>query len=77
MIWLFLLGYPSPLRGHFLPIEIAMTIIVGIASVFGIVRSFQIRSGLAWYSAAAVFLGILAFQLLAFRISLIPGISNH
>ena len=97
MIWLFLLGYPSPVRGHFSPIEIAMTVIVGIASVFGIARSvgsaglaiygkgpaglanygFNARSGLPWYSAGAIFLGVLALQLLAFRISLIPGISNH
>src|SRR5262245_25944531 len=29
-IWLFLLGLPSPVRGHFFPTEVAMTIVVGV-----------------------------------------------
>jgi hypothetical protein len=77
MIWLYLLGLSSPVRGHFSPIEIAMTIVVGIASAFGILRSFQVRSDLRWVAGAAIFVAFVAIQLLAFRLSLIPGISNH
>src|SRR5579859_2306380 len=36
LIWLFLLGWARILSGHFSPIEIAMTLVIGIACVTGI-----------------------------------------
>jgi len=35
-IWLFLFGWARIVSGHFLPTEIAMTILIGVASVVGI-----------------------------------------
>ena len=40
-IWLYLLGWARLVTGHFSPTEIAMTMIVGIASLTGIVPPQQ------------------------------------
>jgi len=76
-IWLFLLGWAHIVSGHFSPVEIAMTIIIGIASVSGIVAGFRWRTKerpLTAFGVAALF-GVL--QLLAFRLSLIPFIATR
>jgi hypothetical protein len=76
-IWLYLLGWASIVRGHFSAIEIAMTIVVGLASCFAIVQSFFLRSGVRWFAGVAIAIAVLALQLAAFRLSLLPGIANH
>lgn len=77
LIWLFLLGWARIVSGHFSPIEIAMTLVVGVASVTGIVLSLRWRTAVSSFAAlgAAVLFGVL--QLLAFRISLIPYIATR
>jgi hypothetical protein len=56
-IWLFLLGWARIVSGTFSPIEIAMTMIVGLASMLGIVRALGMKSGVrAWSAMAVVFL---------------------
>ena len=76
-IWLYLLGWASIVRGHFSAIEIAMTIVVGLASCFAIVQSLLLRSGTKWSTGLAISVGVLALQLAAFRLSQFPGIANH
>ena len=76
-IWLYLLGWASIVRGHFSAIEIAMTIVVGLASCFAIVESLLLRSGLRWFVGLGIFIAMLALQLGAFRLSQLPGIANH
>jgi hypothetical protein len=76
-IWLYLLGWASIVRGHFSAIEIAMTIVVGLASCFAIVQSLLLRSGVRWLVGLGISIAVLAFQLAAFRLSLLPGIANH
>ena len=76
-IWLFLLGWAKILTGHFTVIEILMTIVVGFACVFGIIQSLRIRSGMSWLRALLIVAGVTAVQLVAFRLSQIPGIANH
>ncbi len=76
-IWLFLLGWARIVSGAFSPIEIAMTIIVGLASLLGIVRALSMRSAVrAWPAVAAVFL-VTALQLIALRLSLLPAIAHR
>jgi hypothetical protein len=77
LIWLFLLGWARIASGHFSPIEIAMTLVVGIASVTGIVLSLRWRTAVSSFAAtgAVVLFGV--FQLLAFRISLIPYVATR
>lgn len=76
-IWLFLLGWARIVTGHFTVIEIAMTVIVAISSAFGIVQSLRIRSGTNWVTAILYLLGVALLQLVAFRVSVLPGIANH
>jgi hypothetical protein len=76
-IWLYLLGWASILRGHYSAIEIAMTIVVGLASCFAIFESLLLRSGLRWFVGLGIFIAVLALQLGAFRLSLLPGVANH
>jgi hypothetical protein len=76
-IWLFLLGWARIVTGLFSPVEVAMTLVIGVACVLGIGVCLgwktQVRPAAAW-SAAAL---LAAFQLLAFRISLIPYIATR
>src|SRR5438309_7740345 len=37
LIWLFLLGWARILTGHYSPIEVAMTLVIGAATVTGII----------------------------------------
>jgi hypothetical protein len=76
-IWLYLLGWASILRGHYSAVEIAMTIVVGLASCFAIVQSLVFRSGVRWFAGLGISIAVLALQLGAFRLSLLPGIANH
>ena len=76
-IWLYLLGWASIVRGHFSATEIAMTIVVGLASCFALVQSLLVRSGITWFAGLGISIVVLALQLGAFRLSLLPGIANH
>ncbi len=77
LIWSYLLGISNLLSGHFSPIEITMTIIVGVASVAGIVSFFRFRSFLSPWSAAGLFVVMAVIQFLCFRVSFLPAIAHH
>ncbi len=74
-IWAFLLHLPSFVSGHFSPVEVAMTILCGIASLIGIAAAIRTRT--RWPLALAAFAGGAAAQFAAFRISQIPFIWKH
>jgi hypothetical protein len=75
LIWLFLLGWAHVLSGQFSPVEIAMTLIVGIASAAGLgMCLWRARWSLRGIALIVLF-GIL--QCLAFRISLLPAIAHR
>ena len=75
LIWLFLLGWSHLISGHFAPIEIAMTIVVGAASAVGLGLSvWRARWSFAGCVPIALF-GVL--QVLAFRISFLPAIAHQ
>jgi hypothetical protein len=57
-IWLYLLGIARIISGHFSPIEIAMTIIVGVASVTGAAIFTRLRFSLFPAMAVTTFLAI-------------------
>ena len=77
LIWLFLLGLPSPLSGHFSPVEIAMTIVVGAASVAGIRAALRISPAMSIAAGAALFVGAATLQAICFRVSLLPAIAHR
>jgi hypothetical protein len=76
-IWLFLLGWARIVSGHFFPSEIAMTLVIGAASLFGLGVSARWRTAVRPVVAAAVFLLFGALQFLAFRLSLLPYIARR
>ena len=76
LIWLFLLGWAHVISGTFSPIEVAMTLAVGASSVLGLVTGLRIRSHTSGVSATVVFLLTLAVQVLALRVSFLPGIAH-
>jgi len=76
-IWLFLLGLARIVSGHFFPTEVAMTLVVGAASLTGIVASLRWRTAIRPVAALAVFVAFAVLQFLAFRLSLIPYIAQR
>ena len=76
-IWLYLLGWARLVTGHFSPTEIAMTMIVAIASLTGIVAGFVTRSGVLGLRAAAVVVPVAVLQVTALRLSLLPAIAHR
>lgn len=76
-IWSYLLGFPLLFSGHFSQVEIILTAVVALASLFGITISLRWRTNTPPIAAAmtcALFAGL---QVLALRISFIPYIAHH
>lgn len=76
-IWLFLLGIARIVSGTFSPIEIAMTIVIGIASLLGIVVSLRGRTSTSLSVGLGTVVLFAVLQLLVFRLSLIPYIATR
>jgi len=76
LIWLYLLGVARILTGHYSDIEIAMTAVVGAASVFGILICVFTRTGARPWVAALLFLIAALIQVGAMSLSLRPQISS-
>ncbi len=77
LIWLHLLGVWHLITGHFTPLEIAMTIVVGIACGIGIAAFVPLRSALSPPRAALVFFGLGVLQIVCMRISFLPEIAHR
>ena len=77
LIWAFLLGISTFFGGHFSPVEIAMTIIVGAASIVGIVMFARLKSNLGAASAASLFVIAGVVQWLCFRVAFLPAFVNR
>ena len=76
-IWLYLLGVSNMLSGHFTQLEIAMTVVVGIASVVGLVAFFRLKSCLSGWGLASIFIVLAVAQVVCFRLSLLPAIAHR
>jgi len=76
-IWLFLLGWARILTGHFSPVEIAMTLIVGAGCLCGIGAGFRWKTAVRPATAFGVVALFAALQILALRLSLIPYIATR
>jgi hypothetical protein len=77
LIWLLLLGWTRVISGHFSPVEIAMTMVVGLACAWGIVTSLRWRTTVGTGVALGSLLLFAGLQVLAFRLSLIPFIAGQ
>jgi len=76
-IWLYLLGWAQFLSGRFSPTEIAMTLVVGLATIAGIVKTVGMSSGVRTWSAIVTMLLVAVFQLAVFRLSFLPQIAHR
>jgi len=76
LIWLFLLGIANITTGHFTPAEIALTIVIGAASVVGIAAALSVPSTASPVKRAAWFVGFAVFQIAAMWLSLRPSIAG-
>jgi hypothetical protein len=76
-IWSFLLGWTAFLSGTFSPTEIAMTIIVGLASLGGMIRAVSMKSAVRAVGVTATVLVVLILQVAAFRLSMLPEIARR
>jgi len=77
LIWLFLLGWAHVISGSFSPIEIGMTIVVGVSSVVGIIAGFRWKTSVSILFATGMVILFAVLQVAALRISLLPGIANQ
>ena len=75
-IWLFLLGWANVISGHFTPIEVILTLIVGIAAVVGLIAGFCWRTSLSPGKGLLVAAIFAVLQLAALRISFLPAIAQ-
>ena len=76
-IWLYVLGWARIVTGHFTPVEIVMTLVIGVACLSGIAVSFGWRTAVRPLTAWGVAVLFAALQLLAFRLSLVPYIATR
>ena len=70
LIWLFLLHWARIVSGHFTPTEVAMTVLVGAASVFAIAGFVRDKSQASWPMASLTLLMLAALQVCVFVLSL-------
>lgn len=75
-IWMLLLGLPHLLSGTFSPIEIAMTITIGVAAVVGIATALRVRTVMPWPSAVGTLLLMTCAQVFALWVSFQRGVSR-
>ena len=76
-IWMTLLGLPHLMGGTFSPTEIAMTLVVGLAAVTGIVAAVRIRTQVRAWSAITMMSFVLVLELAALRVSFLPAIAHR
>ena len=77
LIWAYLLGISHIVNGHFSPIEIGMTIVVGVAGILGIASLAGSKSSLSLATKLGLFVAFLAVQLVCLRISFLPSIAHR
>ena len=76
-IWLYLLGWAQLLKGQYNPVEIAMTLIVGVACLYGIGSALRWKTAVRPADAAGVVALFAVLQMLALRLSLIAYIRGR
>lgn len=75
LIWLFLLGIAHVVTGNFSSIEIAMTIVIGLASATGAVLCL-LRTRWSWLGVGLIVL-FAVLQVVLMRISFLPAIAHQ
>ena len=74
LIWVFVLGWANVISGHFTPIEVALTLAIGVACLAGLVIGFRHRTSFSWSKGLSVTAIFAVLQITALRISFLPSI---
>lgn len=77
LIWAYLLGISTFFSGQFSPVEIAMTVVVGAASIVGIICFVAFKSDLLWAARIGLFVMMAVIQWGCFRLSFVPAIAHR
>ncbi len=76
-IWLSLIGWVRILTGTFSMVEVVMTIVVGASAACGLATAVRVQTRTGRGLAVALLLGTSLLDLIAIRLSLLPGIANR
>ena len=76
LIWLFLLGWANVITGHFSPVEVILTTVVGAASLVGLIAGLRWRTSLTWGKGLSTSVVFAALQIAALRLSFLPLIAR-
>ena len=77
LIWLFLLGIARVVTGRFTGIEVVLTLVLGLASISGLVAAVRVRDGSTCPARLATFVVAAALQIGAMWLSLQPMLANR
>ena len=77
VIWLYLLGIAHIVSGHFTPLEIAMTFVVAVAAIAGVIGASRFSRSVSPAVAVCLFATGAALQWACFRLSLLPGLVDR
>ena len=78
LIWLYLLGWAQIITGTFSPVEVTLTLIIGVVSVIGIVSCIRFRApAVGWVAAVAVLVTSAVLQMAAIQVSMLPWIAGR
>lgn len=75
LCWLFLLGLTRVISGHFTTTETLLTILIGAASLWGLIAVLRCRAPLL--PTIIYFIAFAALQWLFLRLSFLPGIARR
>ncbi len=76
LIWLFLLHIANVAHGHYSPTEIAMTIVLAGAGLYGVVTSWRQSSGIGVIARIAIFAVFVAAQFFIMGVSFKPPFAH-
>lgn len=76
VIWLYLFGWARVISGHFTPIEVVLTVVIGAASLAGLLIGLNWRTSMAWSRALSTAAIFTVLPLVALRISFLPSIAT-
>lgn len=77
LIWAFLLGLAKVVTGTFSPVEVALTVVIGVASLVGFVAACRAHPRPGWPARVAAFVAAAALQIGAMWLSLRPAFATR
>ena len=77
LIWLYLLGLARVVTGHFTATEVALTIVIGAASLAGLVATCRVPGLPRWPARVTVFLVTAAIQVGTVWLSVQPSFATR